>query len=495
MFKKFIGGSLLIFSGQLSGKILAMLNSIILARYLHAHDYGLFLLGISIFQFFRIPSSLGIPSILPKSIAEYQGKKLFHKIESIFAVSLCNCISLAVFFAIVLFTLAPYISNNIFHSSRLQEILRTLSYLLPVAVIIPIILSVYRGYKITRTKIIFENILPHFLRIICFLLLFSLGLKLSAAYFAFIISSIFILIFIKIDMAKTLNITLKTERYEYKLSTALLKLSWPLIIQDFVWIIYINIDRFSIGYYLDSQELGIYGAASAIAGLLLMIPQSFSFLSLPVFTKYIANNAMREFKTSYNSIATTMFVLSLPIFICLIFLSKDVLILLFGIEYSSGATALLIIAIGILSKCIIGPAPEALIGAGKTKAPLISLTIGCGINIIFNIILIPKFGINGAAFATCIGMLVSRTIIACLNYKYLQVLPINKYHLIWTLICTFIVSIFLLLKMVPMGPPSINNYLKGITYLLANYSILLVILKFSNFGKNWLSKVIGTGLQ
>lgn len=489
MFKKFIVGSIAIFSGQISGKLLAMLNSIILARYLHASDYGLFLLGISIFQMFRIPSSLGIPSILPKSIAENKDGKLLSKIESLFSVSLCNCISLAIFFSIVLFATAPYISNTIFHFSRLEKILRTLCFLLPVAVTTPIILSVYRGYNITRSKIIFEYTLPYILRITFFLSLFYLGFKISAAYYAFILSGILVLIVIKIDIAKTLNISFKPQLYDRRLSRALLKLSWPLIIQDFVWIIHISIDRFSIGYFLTSGELGIYSAASAIAGLLSIIPQSFSFLSLPVFSKLISNNSRREFQTTYNTITTMMFVLSLPIFICLTFLAKDILILLFGTEYSSGATALIIIAVGVLSRCITGPAPDALIGAGKTKAPLISLSIGCVVNLIFNVILIPKFGINGAALATCMGMLTSRLIIASLNYKYLKVIPINKYNFIWVFICVFTVIIFSLLKMTPVGPPSLFNYLKGITYLSVNYSILILILRFTIFGKKWLAKI------
>jgi O-antigen/teichoic acid export membrane protein len=184
-----------------------------------------------------------------------------------------------------------------------------------------------------------------------------------------------------------------------------------------------------------------------------------------------------------------MFMISLPIFICLVFLSKDILILLYGTEYASGAIALLIISGGILSNCLIGPASDALIGAGKTKAPLISLGTGCISNIFLNIFLIPKYGINGAATATCISMFIARFTIARLNYKYLKILPVSGIHFAWAAISGLLIPVFILFKKTSSGHLLIDISISGSIYLLINYLLLLCIIRFTDFGKKWFSEL------
>jgi O-antigen/teichoic acid export membrane protein len=485
MSKSIVHGSLIIFSGLILGKILAMANGIILARYLNAEKYGLFLLGLSIFGFLQIPAKHGAPSILPKFIAGYRVNNQFDTICDIISLTIGQCFFVAILLSLVTFFSAPYISEHIFNDPGLKNILKTLSFILPMAAITPVILSIFRGYKITRAKVIYENILQYLLRIPLFLIFFYAGFELSAAYFSFAITTVLLSVFISVDMIKTLKIDFKISLYDHEISPTLFKQSWPLMMQSLVWIIYTRIDRLFIGYYLESREVGVYGAAGAIAGLLTLIPQSFSFLALPMFSKFMANESLLVLRVVYKKITALMFALSFPIFICLVFLSKDILIMLYGNEYSSGATALLIISGGILSRCLIGPATEALIGAGKTKAPLISLSLGCTSNILLNVLLIPSYGINGAAIATCISMYVARLTIAWFNHKYLKIIPISGSQFVFTSIFLLLVPVFIILKkmQLPLVHPSIIVPLTGILYLATNYMILLCILRLTSFGK------------
>lgn len=483
----FIHSSMIVFSGLIFGKILAMLNSIILARYLSLSNFGLFLLGLSLFQFFMIPCHLGIPSILPKLVSEYITTRQSEKVSKALSLSLGSCTFLSVVFAISAFSLAPFVSEHIFQKPELQIVLRALSLILPFSVSIPVILSVYRGYKITRAKVLYGDVLPYLLRIPVFLIFFYSGFRLPAAYYAFIVSALIIFTLIKSDIKRTLKIKIKLNFYDSELSPTLFKLSWPLMLQSFVWVIYTRMDRIFIGYYLSSEDVGVYGVAAAIAGLLSMIPQSFSFLSLPVFSKFVVEKSFVHLRTTYQKITTIMFVITLPIFISFVFLSKDILTLLYGSDYSSGGTALLIISGGVLSRCLIGPASDALIGAGKTKAPLISLATGCLSNIFLNILLIPRYGINGAAVATCSSMLISRVIIAWFNYRYLKIIPISGSYFIWLIICVLIVPVFILQDKASSGYLFLDVSLSGMVYLLVNYLILFFVIKFTVFGKKWLS--------
>ena len=49
-------------------------------------------------------------------------------------------------------------------------------------------------------------------------------------------------------------------------------------------------------------EVGVYGAAWSIAGMLLFIPQAFSFLALPMFSKLFSKQSITELREIFKKI-------------------------------------------------------------------------------------------------------------------------------------------------------------------------------------------------
>ena len=470
---KFYKGSLIIIAGIVLSKILAMTNNIILARWLEPYYFGLFFLGISILEILSVPANFGIPGVLPKLIAQYKSQNNKALIEKTVSVSLGICFIISLFFSIILFFGADLIAENIFNSKELAPLLSVFAWLIPFYVNTFVLISVLRGYQSPRLKVIYQDILPQSLKILFFLLLFYAGFGFKAAYFAFAISTlvIFSLIFIKLktNFIKNLKIRFKAPG----LSLSLIKLAWPLSLQSFIWVIYSQIDRLSIGYYLSPREVGIYCAAFSLATLLSIIPQGFSFLSLPEFSKLMAENSFSKFKIFFRQIAELIFTISLPLFICLTIFSKDMLKLLYGQEFINGFMAIIILSFGLLINTLWGPASDALVGAGHTRALLVSTLCGCIANIILNILFIPLFGINGAALATSISMVISFSVTGIFNYHYFKIFPLNINYLSWAIFCLLLGIILakIHLKFIFIYYPLFDIILKSAGYLM----ILLLI--------------------
>ncbi len=51
----------------------------------------------------------------------------------------------------------------------------------------------------------------------------------------------------------------------------------------------------------------------------------------------------------------------------------------------------------------------------------IVMFLGAGLNIFLNILLIPRFGLEGAAAATAVSLVLARAVLAVLAYRYLAV--------------------------------------------------------------------------
>jgi O-antigen/teichoic acid export membrane protein len=483
MYKDFYKGSLIIFIGILLGKALAMANKIILARYLQSHYFGVFLLGLSVFSLVSVASNLGIPGLLPKLLTDYKTQKQGFRINDLISISMTYCFLFSVFLSVLLYFFAPQISIKVFHSTELSSVLKVLSSVLPFSIVSLVIIAVYRGYQQTILKVILADLLPSGMCILIFVILFYFGLKLEAAYYAYGLSVMLVFIIALIVMIKNTQVRLKPRIYDPEITPKLFKLAWPLSIQSFVYIIYTQIDRLCIGYFLTPVEVGIYGAAWSIAALLLFIPQSFSFLALPVFSKLIAKRSIDELRKSFNKLAKTMFEISLPLLLCLIILSKDILTILYGKDYVTGATALSILGLGIFSQSILGPAADCLVGAGKTRETLIATAAGCLINIILNILLIPIYGIIGAALATCTGMIFSRLILGYFNYLYLRIFPFDYKYICWFIICICLTPVIVFLdKNIHLNILMLKAFILISIYLSLSYSLLYLLL-FTRHGR------------
>ena len=476
MIREFLKGSSIIFIGLVCSKLLALGNNIVLARFLGSSDFGLFLLGLSVFQLFTVIPNLGLSSVLPKFVSEYIELKESKKIEKISALCIGTSLFLGTVFGIISYNLAPLISVKIFHNNELINVLKILSFVIPISIITSVIMAIYRGYQKTIYKVALEDILSLVLKIVFFMCLFHAGFKLSAAYYAYVLASLMVLFLAVILVKNATMMKIKICFYDKKMSPNLYKLSWPLALQSVVWVVYSQIDRLCLGFFLPSSAIGIYGAAFSIVGMLNFIPRSFSYLALPNFSAALSRNFSNEFRLTYLKISKIMFGLSLPILIYLFVFSKQILKMFYGNEYLSGTMALVILGIGILSNCLSGPASDSLIAAGKTKAPLIAITVGCINNIILNIFLIPIYGINGAAIATCIGLFLSRFIMSYFNYFYLKIIPFDYTYIIWTIISICLIPLLLLLNKIKISILFLKLSFIGLIYIALSYYLLYKLL-------------------
>jgi O-antigen/teichoic acid export membrane protein len=75
----------------------------------------------------------------------------------------------------------------------------------------------------------------------------------------------------------------------------------------------------------------------------------------------------------------------------------------FGSSYKSGTTALAILAFGQLINASFGSVGSLLNMTGNENDTLKGMVIAVVVNMVLNILLIPHFGIEGAAFSTVIS--------------------------------------------------------------------------------------------
>ena len=116
----------------------------------------------------------------------------------------------------------------------------------------------------------------------------------------------------------------------------------------------------------------------------------------------------------------------------------SILRILFGEEYVSGATALSILSLGFFLSVSVGPVASIILTLGRTKLNLLVSIISALLTVILSIVLVPIYGINGAAVATGISQVSFTAILFLFVYKFLKTQPFNLHYI--KAVCAVLIS-------------------------------------------------------
>lgn len=186
----------------------------------------------------------------------------------------------------------------------------------------------------------------------------------------------------------------------------LLQESWPFIISGLSIIIYMRIDQIFIKEFLGEKDLGIYAAVLPLAMLWTFIPTTLSTSLAP----YIARKKT-ESESGYWLTLSKLFrlyafigwLICIPVFIFSDFIVSS----LYGADYLAGSNVLKIV---VFSNIFInmGLAQSLwILNEGLSKISLYKTLIGACVCLVSNIILIPIYGIYGAAFSAVLAQFFS----------------------------------------------------------------------------------------
>jgi O-antigen/teichoic acid export membrane protein len=200
--------------------------------------------------------------------------------------------------------------------------------------------------------------------------------------------------------------------------------SWPMGLRDVVLAVQSRVDIWCLALFLDSKSLGIYGLALSIANSVKTVRQSFDNILLAVISRLKRNVDSSEIKKAYLHAGDLIIALQMPIFAFLTFFAPD-LLRLSGEAFTAGKPVLLVFALALILNSYLGLSGMVVMGLGKTRWALSNDIVGLVLVVIFNWILIPRFGILGAAFATSISMLCVSFIWFCETIYLIRRVPLN----------------------------------------------------------------------
>jgi O-antigen/teichoic acid export membrane protein len=146
-------------------------------------------------------------------------------------------------------------------------------------------------------------------------------------------------------------------------------------------------------------EVGLYNAALPTAALILLPHRAIGSLALSSFSE-LKERDSKSIQASMQTATRWVFSFVFPTFLILLLFSEQALLILFGSQYGAASAALSVLAIGYLFDALAGRVGSFLQSEGYTQYILYNNIASLVLNLALNIVLIPVYGIIGAAIAT-----------------------------------------------------------------------------------------------
>lgn len=203
-------------------------------------------------------------------------------------------------------------------------------------------------------------------------------------------------------------------RFSWLRAKTLLADSWPLLLSGMAIMVYMKIDQIMLGQILGDDAVGIYSAALRISEVWYFIPVMIVASVFPAILEAKKRDEvhyLQRLQRLYDLMAWLSLAIALP----MTFLSTPIVVALFGSAYAESGP---ILAIHIWASVFVflGVASSQWFVAENRQILSFQRTVlGAVINVVLNFILIPKFGVPGAAYATVLAQAS-----VCLFYDLLQ---------------------------------------------------------------------------
>lgn len=390
--KKYIVNTFWLFFDQIINIGLLAGTNIFVTRYLGASNYGVIGYVNSFISIFSVIACLGLDSIIVKKLVT--DKENTNKIlNTAFVLNASG--ALLSFSALLIY-------NYLFiKGARIQEIMLILS---PMVLFQSFKFVEYYFYsqvqsrRLAATRIT-VNIVISAAKIL--FMLWALTLKYFAALFSLNVVLQMLGYFFVLRRNKSINLRFE---FDKALAKEILKKSFPLLISGIVIMTYLNLDVIMLKNILyDDKLVGLYAAAVKTTGMFFFIPAIIVDTLFPGIVK-LKERDESEFLNKIRVLMSLLLIIGIVICTPMIAFPDFIMTKLYGNQFTGSGDVLKIYGFITILVFLGAVRGKWLVINKQEKLLAIFAAIALGINVILNLILIPEYGIEGAAFATLIAI-------------------------------------------------------------------------------------------
>jgi O-antigen/teichoic acid export membrane protein len=401
-FMKYFKNTAWLFGEKILRMVVGLFVGIWVARYLGPEQFGLFSYAQSFVGLFTAIATLGLDGIVVRELVKDETRR-DALIGTAFWLKFIGAFGVLLFLAIAInFTSNDTQTNILIFIIASATIFGSFN-----------VVDMYFQSKVMGKYIVFANVISLFFSSVAKIILILNEAPLEAfawvvLFDSFVLACGFVYFYIK------------NHRIDWKfnkpIAVDLLRDAWPLILSGIVISIYMKIDQVMIMEMMDAEAVGQYAAAVRLSEAWYFIPMVIASSLFPAIIN--AKKISEElYYARLQKLYDLMVWMAIAIALPMTFLSDWIVNLLYGGEYNEAGSVLMIhiwagvfVFLGVASGKWFVSENLQILAFWRTFSGMI-------INVILNFVLIPKYGVQGAAVATLSSQIMAAYMFDLLNQK------------------------------------------------------------------------------
>ncbi|MBN1579647.1 MAG: flippase [Anaerolineae bacterium] len=394
-------GGGIVFVGSLFEYSSRFVIGFLLARFLGAEQLGLYNLALTAVTVAAALSCIGLRSAVVRYVSQAVSKRDEAALWETLLVGLGVTAVGGFVMAGGLFALARPISYQLFKEPRLLPLLQLISFLVPFLALNDILAAATRGFKKMQYTVVAQSIVQPVGRLLLLIILAIVGLNAAGALTVYSLTMVAVFFLLLYFLNKLFSLKRPVHLTRDGV-LEMLRFSLPIYMSDLIQKFGGNVQTVLLGAMNTVATVGIFSVAAQVNLIGQMFHQAIVTTSMPIVSELYGHDKREQMKRYYRTMTKWTFMVNMPLFLILTLFSKTILSI-FGQSFVEGSVALTLLAWGNLINAATGICGVYLDMSGNTKLKLVNSIVSFVLVLGLNFLLIPRWGLIGAASTSLIA--------------------------------------------------------------------------------------------
>ena len=398
-----IRGSSLLFVGRIIAMGINFGVQVLTVRYLSKSDYGALAYALSVISMASMVALFGLDKAIVRFIPIYHEQKDYKKMFGTVFMTIGAIMGIGFALVLLTFALRGFLTSTIVNDPLSVSLLLILIAVSPLDALDTVFQGLLAVFAKPRAIFFRRHILGPGLKLAVVLLVIAAR---SSVYFlaaGYLLGGLLGIIVYAIMLASVLK-EAGLLRYlnwrEMKMpAREIFSFSVPLLSSDVVAIVRTTMVVVLLEYFRSTTSVAEYRAVVPVAGLNLLVLQSFKFLYTPLAARLFVRDDREGINELYWQTAVWIAVISFPIFVLSFSLARPLTVLLFGDRYAESGLLLALLAFGNYFNAALGFNTYTLRVYGRVGYIVLVDAITTVASLGLSLLLIPHYGALGAAIS------------------------------------------------------------------------------------------------
>jgi O-antigen/teichoic acid export membrane protein len=461
------------FAGFLFGQASRFGFNLLVARVLDADALGTYALAVAVIQISEVLAIAGLDSGLLRFVSVYGSDSLRQRAVIGSALKTSLFLSIVVAFLLILFS--SHIALILHGSHLLQLTLCCYAAAIPFNVATMLYGHAIQGFRKLQPKIIATQVLnPLFLLLLTLLFRYAAGQD-AALFFPFVLSAAVAFFWIRPFLSKISGV-LPMDIVCASSDRAMMVYALPFMVVSLLSMMTHWLDIMMLGMLTDTATVGLYHPAARTAGLIRAVLLAFAGIAAPMIAMLHVGSQSAEIGRIYKMVTRWILGLVIPPVLLFVLLPEMVLGV-FGGRFIAGTSALILLTAASFLQVCFGLSSTVLAMTGYARLSLYNAFGALVLQVVLNLILIPRMGINGAALATLLVFFLLSAVRLAEVFILLKIHPFGK--ALWKPFAAGLFSAVLLMGLRPwlISLPAFAEFMAGALLVACSYTALMLLLK------------------